>query len=101
MSIDDNGVLGIALGSSEAAGYVNMEGNITSWLNELAFAPVDYNPEAPVDEWSGGLCDDMISLLFRCLEDDPRSRKYDAVQMIQAITLERDPRHPGWRPPAL
>ncbi len=53
MSLEDNGVLGIALGSSEAAGYVNMEGNITGWLNELAFAPVDYNPEAPVDEWSG------------------------------------------------
>ncbi|MFB0533789.1 MAG: ROK family protein [Anaerolineae bacterium] len=53
MSLEDNGVLGIALGSSEASGYVTMEGNITGWLNELAFAPVDYNPEAPVDEWSG------------------------------------------------
>jgi len=53
MSINDNAVLGIALGSSEAAGYVNREGNITSWLNELAFAPVDYNPSAAVDEWSG------------------------------------------------
>jgi len=52
MSLEDNGVLGIALGSSEAAGYVNMEGNITGWLNELAFAPVDYSPEAPVDDWS-------------------------------------------------
>ncbi len=47
------GVLGIALGSSEASGYVNEEGNITGWLNELAFAPVDYNPEAPIEEWSG------------------------------------------------
>lgn len=53
MSLDDNGILGIALGSSEAAGYVTMNGNITGWLNELAFAPVDYGPEAPVDEWSG------------------------------------------------
>jgi len=53
MSLEDNGVLGIALGSSEASGYVNLEGNITGWLNELAFAPVDYNPEAPADEWSG------------------------------------------------
>jgi len=53
MSIEDNGILGIALGSSEAAGYVNMEGHIMGWLNELAFAPIDYNPEAPVDEWSG------------------------------------------------
>ncbi|MCP4166646.1 MAG: ROK family protein [Chloroflexi bacterium] len=53
MSLEDNGILGVAMGSSEAAGYVNVNGNITGWLNELAFAPVDYNPEAPVDEWSG------------------------------------------------
>lgn len=53
MSLDDNPVLGIAMGSSEAGGFVNREGNITGWLNELAFAPVDYSPVAPVDEWSG------------------------------------------------
>ena len=53
MSIEDNGILGIALGSSEAAGYVNMEGRIVGWLNELAFAPIDYSPNAPVEEWSG------------------------------------------------
>ncbi len=53
MSIGDNAVLGIAMGSSEAGGYVTPAGNITDWLNELAFAPVDYNPEAPVEEWSG------------------------------------------------
>lgn len=55
MSLEDNGVLGIAMGSSEAGGYVTMDGNITSWLNELAFAPVDYNPFAPEDEWSGDI----------------------------------------------
>ncbi len=53
MSLEDNGVLGVAMGSSEAAGYVTLQGNITDWLNELAFAPVDYSQEAPVDEWSG------------------------------------------------
>jgi predicted NBD/HSP70 family sugar kinase len=53
MSIGDNGILGIALGSSEAAGYVNMDGHIMGWLNELAFAPIDYNPNAPMEEWSG------------------------------------------------
>ena len=53
MSLEDNGVLGIAMGSSEATGYVTRDGNITDWLNELAFAPVDYNPDAPEDEWSG------------------------------------------------
>jgi len=41
------------MGSSQAAGYVTPDGKITSWLNELAFAPIDYNPSGPVDEWSG------------------------------------------------
>jgi predicted NBD/HSP70 family sugar kinase len=53
MSLNANRVLGIALGSSQAGGYVNDKGNITSWLNELAFVPVDFDPRAPVDEWSG------------------------------------------------
>lgn len=52
MSLNDNSVLGVAMGSSEAVGYVNGEGNITGWLNELAFAPIDYAPNAPADEWS-------------------------------------------------
>ena len=55
MSLGANGVLGIALGTSMAGGYVNREGNITSWVNEVAFMPVDYRPGAPVDEWSGDL----------------------------------------------
>jgi predicted NBD/HSP70 family sugar kinase len=53
MSLGDNPVLGIALGSSQAAGYVDSKGNITGWLNELAFTPIDYRPGAPADEWSG------------------------------------------------
>jgi len=53
MSLEDNEVLGVAMGSSEAAGYVDHAGHITGWLNELAFAPVDYAPDAPIDEWSG------------------------------------------------
>ncbi|HSF81077.1 MAG TPA: ROK family protein [Anaerolineales bacterium] len=53
MSLEDNGILGIAMGSSEAAGYVDMDGHIVGWLNELAFAPIDYSPEAPIEEWSG------------------------------------------------
>lgn len=52
MALESNGVLGIALGTSTAGGYVTPEGNITSWLNELAFVPIDYAPGAPVDEWS-------------------------------------------------
>lgn len=53
MSLSDGAVLGIALGSSEAGGYVTPGGEITTWLNELAFCPIDYDPDAPADEWSG------------------------------------------------
>ncbi len=47
------GLLGIAMGSSEAAGYVTRDRSLTPWLNELAFTPIDYAPGAPIDEWSG------------------------------------------------
>ncbi len=53
MSLETTALLGIALGSSEAAGFVTPEGLLTDWLNELAFAPIDYHPQAPTDEWSG------------------------------------------------
>ena len=53
MSMHENAVLGLAMGTSEAVGYVTPEGNITPMLNELAFAPIDYREDAPVDEWSG------------------------------------------------
>jgi predicted NBD/HSP70 family sugar kinase len=52
MSLDENNVLGIAMGTSEAAGFVDSEGHITGWLNELAFVPVDYSDRAEIDEWS-------------------------------------------------
>ena len=55
MSLNTNNVLGIAMGTSEAVGYVDSKGNITGWLNELAFAPVDASPEAMDDEWSGDI----------------------------------------------
>lgn len=52
MALKANAVLGIALGSSEAGGYVDRKGNITTQLNELAFVPIDFNEQAPVDIWS-------------------------------------------------
>jgi len=52
MSLGVNAILGIALGSSEAGGYVNRDGNVTKWLDELAFAPIDYAADAPQDDWS-------------------------------------------------
>lgn len=51
--LNDTGILGIAMGTSEAAGYINIDGGINGWLNELAFVPIDFNQDAMVDEWSG------------------------------------------------
>lgn len=53
MDLEDDSVLGVAMGTSEAGGYVDEQGNITGWLNELAFVPVDFCKNAMVDEWSG------------------------------------------------
>jgi predicted NBD/HSP70 family sugar kinase len=53
MSLNVTGVLGLAMGSSQAAGFLNPQGGMTGWLNELAFAPVDYRHDAEVEEWSG------------------------------------------------
>jgi predicted NBD/HSP70 family sugar kinase len=52
MSLKVNAVLGVAMGSSEAGGYVDRKGNITTQLNELAFVPIDFNEQAPIDVWS-------------------------------------------------
>ena len=53
MDLGADGVLGVAMGTSEAGGYVDPDGNVTGQINELAFVPVDYNSSAMVDEWSG------------------------------------------------
>ena len=52
MGLECGCVMGMAMGTSEAVGYVDRDGNVLGWLNELAFAPVDLNEEAMVDEWS-------------------------------------------------
>lgn len=53
MELGETKILAIAMGTSEAGGYTDAQGNITGWLNELAFVPVDLQPGAPADEWSG------------------------------------------------
>ncbi len=52
IALNDGCVLGVAMGSSLAAGFVDEDMNVKGWMNELAFAPVDYNPNAAMDEWS-------------------------------------------------
>jgi len=54
-SLGADTLLGIAMGTSLASGYCDPAGRITSQLNELAFVPVDYRDEAPIDEWSGDI----------------------------------------------
>ena len=52
LDLKDNSVLGIAMGTSEAVGYVNSDGKLNGWLSELAFVPVDFQEVSPLDEWS-------------------------------------------------
>ena len=53
MSLGEGSVMGLAMGTSEAVGYVNADSNLLGWFSELAFAPVDLNEHAMRDEWSG------------------------------------------------
>ena len=101
MSLEDNGILGIAMGTSEAAGYVDMDGNITGWLNELAFAPVDYNEDAMVDEWSGDYgCgvkyfsqDGVIKLApYANIELDENLSPAEKLKVVQNLMKEGDER---------
>ena len=104
MDLNDNGVLGIAMGTSEAGGYVDMTGNITGWLNELAFAPVDFNTEAMVDEWSGDYgCgvkyfsqDGVIKLAPAAgIDLDKELSLADQLKVVQKLMAEGDKRAPG------
>lgn len=55
MELNAVNVLGIALGTSEAGGYINSTGTLNGWISELAFVPVDLAPAAMADEWSGDI----------------------------------------------
>jgi predicted NBD/HSP70 family sugar kinase len=53
MELGRGPLLGLALGTSLAAGFVDSERRVLGWLNELAFAPNDVAENAPIDsEWS-------------------------------------------------
>ncbi len=101
MSIKDNNVLGIAMGTSEAVGYIDEEGRITGWLNELAFVPVDANPDAMIDEWAGDIgCgvkyfsqDSVIKLAPAAgIELDESAAPAQKLKAVQALMAEDDPR---------
>ena len=101
MDLDDNAVLGVAMGTSEAGGYVDPDGNITGWLNELAFVPVDYCKDAMVDEWSGDYgCgvkyfsqDGVIKLApFAGIELDESLSPAEKLKVVQKAMAEGDQR---------
>jgi predicted NBD/HSP70 family sugar kinase len=101
MSLGVNSVLGLAMGTSTAAGFVNAEGNITSWLNELAFTPFDYSPTASREEWSGdvGVGASYFSqqavgrlLAPAGIEVDSKLGLPEKLKHVQALMEEGDPR---------
>ena len=101
LSLKDNNVLGIAMGTSEAVGYVDENGCITGWLNELAFVPVDANPDAMIDEWAGDIgCgvkyfsqDSVIKLAPRAgIELDENASPAEKLKAVQALMNNDDPR---------
>ncbi len=101
MSLEDNNVMGVAMGTSEAAGYVDKDGNITGWLNELAFVPVDFNKGAMVDEWSGDYgCgvkyfsqDAVIKLAPKAgIALDQSLSPAEKLKVVQGLMEENDPR---------
>jgi predicted NBD/HSP70 family sugar kinase len=101
MSLKVNGVLGVALGSSQAVGFLDSGGCITGWLNELAFAPVDFNPQAPADEWSGDLgcgvqyfSQQAVGRLLAPagVEVDPKLGLPEKLKHVQVLMAQGDPR---------
>ena len=97
MSTGKGDILGIAMGTSEAVGYVNDEGNVLGWINELAFAPVDLSPEAMQDEWSGDFgvgCkyfsqDAVIKLAPAAgIELDPELSPAEKLKVVQGLANE-------------
>ena len=101
MDLNDDSVLGVAMGTSEAGGYVDPQGNITGWLNELAFVPVDASRDAMVDEWSGDYgCgvkyfsqDGVIKLApYAGIELDENLSPAEKLKVVQGLMKDGDER---------
>ena len=101
MDLNDTNVLGVAMGTSEAGGYVDGNGNITGWLNELAFVPADFNKNAMVDEWSGDYgCgvkyfsqDSVIKLAPAAkIELDENASPAEKLKVVQGLMANGDER---------
>ena len=101
MGLGVGNIMGIAMGTSEAVGYVDRDKNVLGWLNELAFAPVDLQPGAMQDEWStdyGVGCkyfsqDAVIKLAPAAgIELDPALSPAEKLKVVQGLMAEDDPR---------
>ena len=101
MGLGATAVMGMAMGTSEAVGYVDRKGNILGWFNELAFAPVDLSENAMMDEWSydiGVGCkyfsqDAVIKLAPAAgIELDEGLTPAEKLKVVQALMEQDDPR---------
>ena len=101
LSLGRRSLLGLALGSSEACGYIDPRGNLTGWLNELAFVPIDLQPDAPVDDWSKDQgCgaqylsqQGVLRLAERAgLRLDPQASRAERLVFVQDALERGDPR---------
>ena len=101
MGLGKGNLMGMAMGTSEAVGYVDKDQNVLGWINELAFAPVDLQADAMQDEWStdyGVGCkyfspDAVIKLAPRAgIELDPQLSPAEKLKVVQGLMEADDPR---------
>ena len=101
MGLDKGNLMGLAMGTSEAVGYVDADKNVLGWINELAFAPVDLQPDAMQDEWStdfGVGCkyfsqDAVIKLApWAGIEIPAELSLADQLKYVQKLMEQDDPR---------
>lgn len=101
MGLGATAVMGMAMGTSEAVGYVDRKGNVLGWFNELAFAPVDLSEKAMMDEWSydiGVGCkyfsqDAVIKLAPAAgIELEESLTPAEKLKVVQALMEQDDPR---------
>ncbi len=101
MGLGVGSIMGVAMGTSEAVGYVDKDKNVLGWINELAFAPVDLQEGAMQDEWStdyGVGCkyfsqDAVIKLAPAAgIELEESLSPAEKLKVVQALMQEDDPR---------
>ena len=101
MGLNTGNIMGMAMGTSEAVGYVDADKNVKGWITELAFAPVDLSEDAMQDEWStdfGVGCkyfsqDAVIKLAPRSgIALDPQLSPAEKLKVVQKLMAEDDPR---------